>query len=684
MENPEPGNLAQDPGRFRYSSRGEGVDYHKARNRITAICIFILLLPLSASAEQPAELGEIHVSAEAEAGSAEAPSSFVTVIRPESENVAFESVSELISSSVGVTARSLGGLGQFSTVSIRGSSPEQVTVYLDGVKLNTASSGAFDFSTIPIDSIDRIEIIRGGGTAQFGSDAIGGVVNIITKDAERGRHIEAFSGGGSFTTFKLGGSFRERFKKNALTLSWTHLSSKGDYTFKTNAIRLAGGASPVGGGRTYTRIHNAFLSEAFLTSISHDFNDNIRLNILNDFFFTDRQIPGTEEETTLLYPTNPLDAHEKIFRNTSSVTVDINRFFIKPASFSWGATNNLDIDIFKDPTPALGNPIDVRTNNLSVGSFAKWQFVFDHGFANQTATVRYDYRFDYLTDSSPLSNAILTGTKERHINSLFAQDEVAFWNDRIIVLPVLRYEDASDFPDDYSFKGGIRINPLSWLAIKCNFERSFRYPSFGELYFPDQGYIRGNPDLKKEVAYNLDAGIVLSTRYASLEAAYFRNWVDNSILFVPISATTIAPVNTFEVDIEGAEVEATFDPIKYIYLSINYTYLNAHYASNHNQLPGRPRHEANLRLEINYDWNKKYGGTVFGDLNYKNEVPLNPGNTVFLSARSKMDLGVNFRFLQYYYLTFEAKNITNVQIYDARGFPLPRRSYFATLGARWS
>ena len=69
----------------------------------------------------------------------------------------------------------MGGLGQFSTVSIRGSSAEQVLVLLDGVRLNTGGGGSVDFSTIPLDSIERIEVIRGGGTTLYGSDAIGGV-----------------------------------------------------------------------------------------------------------------------------------------------------------------------------------------------------------------------------------------------------------------------------------------------------------------------------------------------------------------------------------------------------------------------------------------------------------------------------------------------------------------------------
>jgi len=653
--------------------------------KLTSIFFIILssILCISAFAEDQANIGEIKVIAGVSDEAKDAPSSFATIIYPSEENITFENVSELLSASPGVTSRSLGGLGQYSTVSIRGSSPEQVSVFLDGVKLNTASTGAFDFSTIPIESIERIEIIRGGGTAQFGPDAIGGVINIITKEALEKPTTEVFAGGGSFTTIKAGASFRNKLKKNAFTLSWAHLQSKGDYTFKTLSTRLSGAPSGLGGGRTFTRIHNGFISESLLASWTHNFNKRTKLTILNDFFFTDRETPGTEEETTQIFPANPLDGRERIIRNTNSIKLDISNFFMKPLAFTFAITNNFDFDNFKDETPALGNPINENTYNYALNPYLNWDLFLDHKILTQLITLRYDYRLDFLTDSSPIQGTPLTGTKTRNTNSILVQDELGFLKEKIIFIPSIRFANATDFSNDLAYRSGLRISPLSWFVIKANIDKSFRYPSFNELYFPDQGYIRGNPDLRKEEAWNLDAGIEVNTKYASLELAYFKNWIDNLIVFVPISATTIMPVNTFKVNMYGLETELTFKPIKYVSGWINYTYLSAHYASNNNQLPGRPKHEFNTYLELNHELTKSLSGSLFGRFNYKYDVPINAANSVFLAARSKLDLGINLRFAKYYYLIFEAKNITNVQIYDSRGFPLPRRSFFATLGAKW-
>lgn len=653
----------------------------KKNTSLILIIVFILFILPQTYAEDSADLGQISVTASENNEVSNAPSSFASVIKPSEQNISFENVSELLSASPGVTSRSLGGLGQFSTISIRGSSPEQVSVYIDGIRVNTASGGAFDFSTIPMDIIDRIEVIRGGGTAMFGSNAIGGVINIITKEASKKTTIEGFSGGGSFTTLKFGLSFSKSFTNDSLIASVSHMQSKGDYGFNTSSVTLSG-TSATTNTEKFTRLNNGFISDSFLVNWKHTFNKNITLSLLNDFFFTNRNVPGTEEETTLLYPQNALEAKERIFRNTSSLTLDVNEFIVNPLQLKIGASNNFDYDRFKDKSPAIGIPINKTTNNYAIGSFLNLTMPIKLKPVTQIITLRYDYMFNYLTESSKNNSEEVIPNKQRHTNSIFLQDELNFLNDKIIFLPIFRFEKASDFSSNTSFKTGALLHPFSWLKIKSNFERSYRYPSFNELYYPDQGYIRGNPDLNKERAWNLDAGIEVNTKYANASLAYFRNWVDNSIIFVPISATTIEPVNTYDVDIQGIETELQFKPIKYVNGWVNYTFLDATYASSSNQLPGRPKHEFNGYLELTYDFSKKISTSVFGRYNYKYNFPLNPTNTVFLGARSKLDLGFNIRFLKHYYFNFEALNVTNVQMYDARGFPLPRLSLFATIGGR--
>src|SRR3989338_3493475 len=139
--------------------------------------VFCLLSSISAFAS---DLAPIQVAGREEASAASAGAS-TTVIRPEKYEKQFKTIPEVLEETPGITVRQAGGLGQLSTVSIRGSSAEQVAVFLDGVRLNTAAGGAVDFSTLPLNQLEKIEVIRGAGAHRFGSGSVGGVILLHTK-----------------------------------------------------------------------------------------------------------------------------------------------------------------------------------------------------------------------------------------------------------------------------------------------------------------------------------------------------------------------------------------------------------------------------------------------------------------------------------------------------------------------
>jgi len=634
-----------------------------------------------------ADLGEIIVEDRGDEGSNKAPSSFTTVIRPSKEESENKSLTEIVSQTPSIVAKSLGGPGQYSTVTIRGSSAEQVTVYIDGVKLNTESGAGVDFSTINVDSIEKIEIIRGGGTAEFGPDAIGGVINIITKKAKKGTEAEIKETFGSFITFKSNESVSHRWEKSGILFSHTHSQSKGDFSFKASNVDLTGKSINTGG--TFKRIHNSFISEDAFLKFDSNPAENIWLVFSNDFFFTDRDIPGVEEETTLLYPTNPLEAKEKLFRNASSFQLGFDNVIESHLNIKLGVTNNLNVDHFTDPSPAVGGPIDTKTFYDSVDPFLLFEPTFSNKWAANLIILRYDFKYDTYNDSSGIQNAQLIGKKTRKTNSLFFQDEVLLFSDKLSLIPAVRYEDASDFPDDVSLKIGAAFRPAGYryITFKGNVETSFRYPSFYELYFPDQGYLRGNPNLNKEEAVNYDIGLAINFSFIKGEVSYFRNDIKNSIIWVPISAFTIQPVNTLDVLSQGVETAIKVNLFKLAYIDANYTYLSARYKGSNLQLPGRPSHTANGKLTLSHNFGEHFGGGIFTELQYMSSLPVNAQNTLFLASRTTLGAGFNIRsyFKKWgtYTLSFDAKDLTNIQIYDARGFPLPRRSYFVTLSGKW-
>jgi len=625
--------------------------------------------------DKPVDIGEVRVEGRAEYESLEGAGAFTTVIRPDRFYMQTKTTPEILSESVGVDVTSLGGEGQLSTVSIRGSSAEQVAVFLDGVRINSSLFGSVDFATIPIQSIDRIEVIRGSSSARFGTDAIGGVINIVTKKAGAKRAIDLKLTGGSFHTLRTHESWSEPHEKWNLVLAHSHRSTGGDFTFRSATVTLED--QPIGPSRTYTRIHNKSIAEDVLGKIRIDLSKIAHIDIANNFFWTDRQVPGTEEETTVLYPANPLQAEEEIFRDTSNVLLTLDEFFTPSLSWQLGNTFFMNNDHFTDPSPAVGNAIDVTYVAYSPEAHTQWMHAVSGKHLSIASTFRYQYRYDYSNNSSPYAGASLMGRHTRNTNAIFVEEVLGFFGDKLLFIPQGRIENASGRRTRISGKAGIIEKPFDWIDIKTNIQNSFRYPNFGELYYPDQGYLRGNPDLKDESAWGFDLGFILHPKFGSLEFSYFQNRISNQILFVPVSAFTIQPVNTFSVFTQGIEVSASLDPIKYFHIDANFTWLDAHYSGSNRRLPGRPEYKFNTHVE-----GKIKPVILFGTLQYIGSYPVNTANSVWISDHLALNLGTTLEFSKYIFATAEVKDVTNVQMYDARAFPLPRRSYWVSVGAK--
>ncbi len=161
-----------------------------------------LSLARQASAEgeedRPVLLPEVVVPLPRHEASGDATASATVVEAARFEGEA-KGVAELVATSPGAAVHDYGGLGQLTTVSIRGSTADGVKVLLDGLPLNTAAGGGVDLSSIPRQWIDRIEVVRGAEGAHYGSGALGGVVNVVTRPAVAGSW-SASASGGSFLT----------------------------------------------------------------------------------------------------------------------------------------------------------------------------------------------------------------------------------------------------------------------------------------------------------------------------------------------------------------------------------------------------------------------------------------------------------------------------------------------------
>ena len=634
--------------------------------------------PLLSETPGPAhELGTVVVRSSRIRQAGDDPSSFTTVIRPEQFASRFRTVEDLISRTPGVNVKRYGGLGQLSTVSIRGSSSEQVLVLLDGIRLNTGEGGAVDFSTIPVESIERIEVIRGGGTTLYGSDAVGGVVNIVTRKADRPAALSAGLTYGSLNTWKGWLTAGGRTRGISGLASFTHFQSDGDFRYVTPEVSLGGVVQE--GGREEIRRNNDFFSDNLLVKADLSLTRNTSLTLNNDLFYTERGQAGTVFDPRLL-------ARQNVLRNLSHIRLERREFLLRDLSVYVTPFNRYERKRFTDPEPAIGNPIDSVTRDHAYGFLAGADLFLSFWRTSHGVSFRGEFRREELRDRFRNGEEGY-GDPGRTSYQWSLQNEVVLPGERVSLVPAVHYVESTDFGGHWTGKIGLIAKPWYWLSLRANFENTYRVPSFSELYFPDQGYIRGNPDLRPERGLNLDAGLGFEFARVFLQAAYFRNWVEESILWLPVSRTLVLPVNTGPVDQWGVEVDTEVRPLDFLFISANYTFLEAVAEQTGEQQSGRPRHTVNFRASVQHDL-----GEIFAEGQYMSRIPVRYTDSAKSSVnpRTVVDVGVNLSLLalpgleraawmRKWTLGFEVKNVVDVPAYDSVFFPLPGRMFFVTM-----
>ena len=476
----------------------------------------------------------------------------------------------------GVFIRPYGALGDVRTPSIRGSSAGQVLVLMDGQRVNNVQTGELDLTTLPAEGIDRIEIVRGGASAMYGADAVGGVINVITKnhaasDGVRG-DIKVLSG--SFGTREAGVKGDFSSGNSYSSLSYRYLKSDGDFTFHPTHDSTA------------SRVNAEFLSHMFFGKERWRIDDRRALSFTGQYFVSRAGDPGTiafpNTEAEKRYRNGLLGlAYDQDFEGVMQ-TLRVQTYY-----------HNL---LFNYEDPLAFMPVLNFSHNIAAGGEA--QAGLRLGGWN-SLTTGYAYRWDQYSGNA------LQGEYGRGLHSVYLVDEIAAYPSfttaiqRVAIIPALRWDRFSDFGAQWSPKIGLVVNAGDeWLlSVKANYGRSFRAPTFNDLYWPRDAYTAGNPELKPERASDFDLGATLEVPVlAGIGAsfAWFGNTVTDLILWQSGADWVWSPVNVGKAEIHGIEAGVSVAPWKdLLTVGWNYTFLDARNKSGgpdeyDKKLPNRP------------------------------------------------------------------------------------------------
>ncbi len=465
-------------------------------------------------------------------------STFATVVDTSEATSKVSSVADVLSESVGVQVRRFGGLGAFSTVSIRGSNPNQVEVYLDNVLQNSANAGLVDLGSLPLDNVERIEIYRSFAPMQLGAGSIGGAINLVTRPVAGETTNLVSASYGSFDTRKVTLYRSQGFDQLGYLVLFNYMGSAGDFTFLDD---------------NGTRFNT--LDDQVTTRRNNDFNAfNInakgeaivrgwQITLSNDAFIKDQGVPG---QSSIQSELARLDA----WRNVATLRLEKKTFPWQITDTAFQLAYARSSEHFTDPDGRIGvgvqdtkNKAETLTGNGLLNIYwERWRQTLSLFLEGRYETFRI---IDLLPEQR--GQPANEGPLEQRTSFLAAlQDEMRAFADRLSLRPLLRYQLVhNDFGGQPAFGSvvlntatvtqedfvnpslGVKYKLLSWLDLKGNVGRFGRAPTFFEL-FGDRGVTLGNPNLVSERGTNWDVGFSLEERGLGIipgffEFAYFQS-----------------------------------------------------------------------------------------------------------------------------------------------------------------
>jgi iron complex outermembrane receptor protein len=662
----------------------------------SAALLLALCLPVSvavADEDSPAPQGPvetIEVRGTAEGPATLDTTAFATVIRAEDFAGRVTSVPELLRDAVGVQVRSLGG--EFATVSIRGSSAEQVVVYLDGVPLNRALGGGVNLADLPLGQVESIEVYRGFTPAGVPAASIGGAILIRTRRASTSPVGSASASFGSFGSGEAIASLSGTRGRGDYAFGFDGARSGGDFEYLNNN----GTPHDPSDDRAARRVNNDFRRGHLSGRFTVKGGPRARFSLATDLFARDQGVPGLD---CCLSPRARFTTTRLLLRPELEVPgLAGGRLLAKVA-----ADYTRYREEFDDPRGLIGlsgRNVDDITLTESFGAEAGLVVAAS---ARQAVSILASRRQETADlEDRALPGPSGRGTASRRTITVTLEDQISFGSDRLVINPSLRHESYDsafrpgpaggvvvNLPADRRTTGkvGFRLRATDALTIKGNFGRFLRLPDFIEL-FGNRGSVLGNPALRPESGRSLDLGVAFAARrpsggllrQAHFEATLFETVAEDLIQFVPNSQGTVRALNIDRARIRGVELSLAVLLGPRFTGSLNATHQRPVDTSGRYTdgriLPVRPQDEVSAGAALDVGPGRIFYGFTYVGRNFVD--PLNTPSTA-LPARYLHDLGYRARLRRGLQGTIEIKNLADERTLDVARFPLPGRSVHGRL-----
>ncbi len=439
--------------------------------------------------------------------------------REDIERLQVRTLPDLLKGSTGVDVIQQGGYGQPASVFMRGTNSSHVLVLIDGIKAGSVTAGITAFELMPIEQIERVEIIRGPQSSLYGSEAVGGVIQIFTRKGAQTEKpsVSVEAGGGSYDTHREAGNISGRWQNSWYNLGVSNIESNG---FKPQ-VTIADGVVNQGG----------YNNTAVNARVGHRFDNNAELEA---FFMRAEgmnQFAGYTDQ----------DASRKQFVNQvvgTSLTKDL-------------------LDNWRSIL-RFGQTRDEGSNFLASGQFkdslnsTRWNASWLNQLtlsANHSATLGTDYRVDEIDGSTQYNK------NSRYDVGVFGELHSKLFNNHFINAS-LRWDENQAFGDYVTGNIGWRFNWLHGLSAFASFGNAFKAPTFNDLYYPlPRSWGGGNPNLKPEESTSVETGLAGNHDWGRWELRAYHTDIDHLIAF---GSTGMENINKAQIDGIEAEIGTEF------------------------------------------------------------------------------------------------------------------------------
>lgn len=473
----------------------------------------------------------------------------------------FATVADALASSPGLELARSGGPGQTTSVFVRGGSSSQTLVLLDGIRLNSATTGAYDFADLSLDEVERIEIVRGPQSPLYGSEAAAGVIQVITRKGEGGFAFSALGELGQDHHQRLrlsGGGEREDVARGL----------SGRFSLAYGALEAVSAADPRRGNSENDRHWNRTASGnlGWAAAPGHHLQLDLR------YFDGDAEIDG------FAFPAGPVDDLDARLHREAKIA-GLNYLAQPRPELEIEARLGVNDDFLEaeDPTDPLGSyGIDSRSRELELrGAYQLGRHRLMAGASREER--RGGTELSFIADVD--------------IDGLYLQDQIALGETATLTLGARR-DDHSSFGSEDTGRAALAWQVWRGGRFHASWGQGFKAPTLNDLYYP----FFSNPDLRPERSEAFDLGFEQSFGEGRWSAGvtYFDVDFEDLIAFDFI---TFLPQNIAAATSRGAEAELHWRaPDGRLKADASYTWNETEDAATGAQLARRPEGRATFDL----------------------------------------------------------------------------------------